>query len=157
MKKIHAVFGALLLAGSVFTTVQPAKADVVVGFSFGGPEVADIFGSPCYGPGPCGYQVYREPVYIDGAWYRGPIYSRWENGRRLYWYHGAWRRDEWRGSRPRNIEWRDWRRSNRQWNDGWRGNRDWHERNDRRDRDRDHRDRDHGRDRDHDRDPGHDR
>src|SRR5258708_35489905 len=38
-----------------------------------------------------------------------------KKGVRLFWYHGAWRRDEWHGLRPTRIVWRDWR-----------GDGDWH-------------------------------
>jgi len=128
MKKItQAGLGAVML-GAVFITAQPASADsITLGFSFGAPDVGEVFGDPCYGPVPCSYPVYYEPVFIDGAWYRGPIYYRWSHGRRLFWYHGGWRHDEWRGRRPHNIEWRDWHQ-HRGWNDGWRGDREWHAR-----------------------------
>src|SRR5258708_4354893 len=50
-----------------------------------------------------------------------------KKGVRLFWYHGAWRRDEWHGLRPTRIVWRDWREHG-DWHDGWRRDRDWHER-----------------------------
>src|SRR5258708_34940342 len=41
---------------------------------------------------------------------------------RLFWYHGAWRRDEWHGLRPTRIVWRDWREDGG-WHDGGRRDR----------------------------------
>ena len=118
---------AALSAMAAFLPTTHASAAVVVGFSFGSGDVAAVIGSPCYGEPVCSYPMYSEPVFIDGAWYRGPIYYRWSGGVRLFWYHGAWRRDEWRGPRPVRIEWRDWREHG-DWHDGWRGDREWHER-----------------------------
>ncbi len=118
---------ALCATAAAFVPTAPASAAVVVGFSFGSGEITSVIGSPCYGEPACSYPMYSEPVFIDGAWYRGPIYYRWTGGVRLFWYHGAWRRDEWRGPRPTRIEWHDWRQHG-DWHDGWRGDRDWHER-----------------------------
>jgi hypothetical protein len=103
---------------------------VTPGFSFGEDEVDSVIGNPCYEEPACDYQLYYEPVYIEGAWYRGPMYYRWYNGVRLFWYHGAWRSDEWIGPRPTRFEWRDWREHG-EWRDGWRGDREWRERTER--------------------------
>src|SRR5262249_29062294 len=97
------------------------------GFSFGEDEVDSVVGSPCYEEPACDYPLYNGPVYIEGAWYRGPMYYRWYGDVRLFWYRGAWRSDEWIGPRPTRFEWRDWREHG-EWRDGWRGNREWHER-----------------------------
>src|SRR4051812_42767658 len=122
-----AALAALCATAAALVATTPARAAVVVGFSFNSGEVGSVIGSPCYGEPVCGYPMYSEPVFIDGAWYRGPIYYRWAGGVRLFWYHGAWRRDEWRGPRPARIEWRGWREHG-DWHDGWRGDREWHER-----------------------------
>jgi hypothetical protein len=111
-----AALGASMLAGAVLATV-PASASVGIEFGFGGPGFA--FGDPCayydyydepppWGlpPDYCDYPVYFEPVFFDGYWYRGPIYYRWTHGRRLFWLHGGWHEDAWRGPRPPSIDWR---------------------------------------------------
>jgi hypothetical protein len=108
--------GALMFAGATFAMSSPASAYVGVEFGFGGPDF--VFGDPCdyydyYDAAPpwglppdyCEYPVYFEPVYFDGSWYRGPIYYRWTHGRRLFWLHGGWHEDAWRGPRPARIDW----------------------------------------------------
>lgn len=115
----RAALGVLLLAGATFGATAPAAAaEVGISFGFGGPGYA--LGDPCdyydYYDGPppwglppdyCDYPVYFEPVYFDGYWYRGPIYYRWNHGRRLFWLHGGWREDGWRGGRPPAINWQN--------------------------------------------------
>jgi hypothetical protein len=118
---------ALCASAAALLPATQANAGVVVGFSFGSGEIGSVIGTPCYGAPVCSYPMYYEPVFVDGAWYRGPIYYRWSGGVRLFWYHGAWRRDEWRGPRPARIEWRDWHQHG-DWRDGWRGDREWHDR-----------------------------
>jgi hypothetical protein len=127
MKLSRVAAMAVLCAAAALVPTSKANAGVVVGFSFGSGDVAAVIGSPCYGAPVCSYPLYYEPVFVDGAWYRGPIYYRWSGGVRLFWYHGTWRRDEWRGPRPARIEWRSWREHG-DWHDGWRGDREWHER-----------------------------
>lgn len=108
--------GALMLAGATFAMTVPASAYVGIEFGFGGPDF--VFGDPCdyydyYDEAPpwglppdyCEYPVFFEPVYFDGTWYRGPIYYRWTHGRRLFWLHGGWHEDGWRGQRPARIDW----------------------------------------------------
>lgn len=110
-----AALSALMLAGAAIFAAAPARADVAVGFSFGG----GYFSDPCdyydyYSEPPpwglppdyCDYPVNFEPVYYGGYWYRGPIYYRWYGGQRLFWLNGGWRHDDWRGSRP-SIRWTD--------------------------------------------------
>lgn len=126
VSRITIIAALTLGAASIMPAIQ-ANAAVVVGFSFGAGDIESVLGNPCYGQRVCGYGIYSEPVFIEGAWYRGPIYYRWVNGVRLFWYHGGWRRDEWRGPRPIRIEWRDWHEHG-DWRDGWRGEREWHER-----------------------------
>ena len=107
------VLSAALLAGAAALIALPASAQSV-GFSFG---YGAPFSDPCayydyYDEAPpwglppdyCDYPVYFEPVFVDGYWYRGPIYYRWEGGERLFWLNGGWRRDQWRGPRPQ-IRW----------------------------------------------------
>ncbi len=120
---------ALMLAGASMLTATSASAQVDVGISFGyGPGFVP-YSDPCayydyydepppWGlpPDYCDYPVYFEPVYWGGNWYRGPIYSRWYGGERLFWLNGGWRRDEWRGSRP-EIRWED--------RGGWGHGHDW--------------------------------
>lgn len=127
LKKI--VTGALFLGAAAIVPATQADAAVALGFSFNSGDVSLVFGSPCYGSPACGYPVYSAPVFIEGEWYQGPIYYRWDHDVRLFWYHGTWRRDEWRGPRPTRIEWRDWRKHGA-WRDDWRGDREWHERHD---------------------------
>lgn len=120
-------FGALMLGGAAIAVAAPAAAHTSVGisFGFGGPDYGPAYG-PAYGyddpcayydyydapppwglpPGYCGYQVYYDPVFWGGSWYRGPIYYRSYGGHRQYWLNGGWRHDEWRGRRPAHIEWR---------------------------------------------------
>ncbi|MDE2133731.1 MAG: hypothetical protein KGM97_08855 [Alphaproteobacteria bacterium] len=120
---------ALMLAGASMLTATPASAQVDVGISFGyGPGFVP-YSDPCayydyydepppWGlpPDYCDYPVYFEPVFWGGEWYRGPIYSRWYGGERLFWLNGGWRHDEWRGSRP-EIRWED--------RGGWGHGRNW--------------------------------
>ena len=123
----RAALSAMLLAGAALFATSPARADVGFGISFG--YDGGYFSDPCayydyYDQAPpwgmppdyCDYPVYFEPVYWGGSWYRGPIYSRWYGGQRLYWLNGGWRRDEWRGARP-SIRWAD--------RGGWHGGRGW--------------------------------
>ena len=111
-----AALGAAMLAAATFATTAPASAYVGIEFGFGGPGFA--FGDPCeyydyydepppWGlpPDYCDYPVYFEPVFFGGYWYRGPIYYRWAHGRRMFWLHGGWREDGWRGPRPPGIDW----------------------------------------------------
>jgi hypothetical protein len=117
MRRIaRAAVGVLMLTGTIFAMTSPASAYVGIEFGFGGPGFA--FGDPCdyydyydapppWGlpPDYCDYPVYFEPVFFDGTWYRGPIYYRWTRGRRMFWLHGGWRADAWRGPRLPSIDW----------------------------------------------------
>ncbi|MBL6853209.1 MAG: hypothetical protein ISS15_00445 [Alphaproteobacteria bacterium] len=46
------------------------------------------------------YPVHYGPVFVDGHWFKGPVYFRGYGWNRQYWVHGSWHRDEWRGPRP---------------------------------------------------------
>lgn len=136
MKKLAKLaVGAVMMAGSALAFSAPAEARVNVGisFGFGFPGYVDV--GPCdyydyYDAAPpwglppdyCSYNIYREPVYWGGSWYRGPIYYRHYHGRPQYWLNGGWRYDEWRGPRPRSVRWDN--------HHGWRD--DWREHHDRR-------------------------
>lgn len=111
--------GALLAAGGMLISAAPAEAGASAGISFGwyGPG-APAFSDPCdyydyYDEAPpwglppdyCEFPVFFGPVYWGGTWYRGPIYYRWDGGRRLYWLNGGWRIDAWRGGPPPAIRW----------------------------------------------------
>jgi hypothetical protein len=111
--------GALMAGSAALAITTPAAARASIGISFG-------FGLPGYASfGPCDYyhyydapppwglppnycddDVYFQPVFWDGEWYRGPIYYRWEDGERVFWLNGRWRRAEWR-HHPYNVEWRE--------------------------------------------------
>ncbi len=83
---------AALLTGAA--AMAPAVATAGVGVTVG-------IGGPVYAPGP-GYspydgQVYYDPIYFGGAWYHGPYRWRVMHGQRVFWVHGGWHRNEWRG------------------------------------------------------------
>lgn len=46
------------------------------------------------------YPVHYGPVFVQGRWFRGPVYFRGDRYGREYWVRGGWHRDEWRGRRP---------------------------------------------------------
>ena len=46
------------------------------------------------------YPVHYGPVFVQGRWYRGPVYFRGDRYGREYWVRGGWHRDEWSGRRP---------------------------------------------------------
>jgi len=139
--------GALLMMGTATAVTAPASAGVGFGVSFGwdGPGYVP-FGDPCayydyydapppWGlpPDYCEYPVYFGPVYWGDMWYRGPIYYRWNNGYRLYWINGGWRRDQWRGGAMPSVRWDDrggFRggvgRGGREGGQGWSGPRGGH-------------------------------
>lgn len=93
---------AAMLAGAALATTAPASAGVSVGVSVGAPGVVVGVGNPCYRPfrfrpAYCGYPVYGQPLYVDGVWYRGPVYVRTVGAERFFWMHNRWERDrrEW--------------------------------------------------------------
>ena len=102
-----------LLLGTAAFFVAPASAGTSVSVSVGPVGIA-VAGSDCddyyeppwgYPPDYCNYEVYDQPVYVGGVWYRGPIYWRYDNGVRVFWVNGAWRRHEWVGPMPRHWRW----------------------------------------------------
>ena len=46
------------------------------------------------------YPVHYGPVFVQGRWFRGPVYFRGDRYGREYWVRGGWHRDEWNGRRP---------------------------------------------------------
>jgi hypothetical protein len=97
MKTIAKIaLAAAMLAGAGLTTTVPASAGVEVGVTVGAPGV--VVGNPCvrpfrFRPAYCGYPVYGQPLFVDGAWYRGPVYVRNVGGARFFWVHNGWVRD----------------------------------------------------------------
>jgi hypothetical protein len=90
--------GALMLAGATLGVAMPANAGVAVGVTVGAPGVAVQVGNPCFRPfrfrpAYCGFPVYGQPLFVDGAWYRGPVYVRTVGGERYFWVHNGWVRD----------------------------------------------------------------
>jgi hypothetical protein len=107
MKKIvKLALGALMLAGTAATVgTAPANAGVSVGIGIGGPGYYGP-GWRCgrwhYNPYRCGYGAYYDPgyyddayydgpVFLDGAWFNGPLRWRWWGGHRQFWWHNGWR------------------------------------------------------------------
>lgn len=97
MKKITKfALGALMLAGTAVGIAQPASAGVSVGIGIGIPGPA--YYGPAYACDPyyndydaygCG-AYYSGPVFIDGAWFNGPLRWRYWGGHREFWNHGGW-------------------------------------------------------------------
>ncbi len=90
--------GALMLAGTTLGVAAPANAGVAVGVTVGAPDVAVRVGNPCFRPhrfrpAYCGYPVYGRPLFVDGVWYRQPVYVRTVGGRQFFWLHNGWVRD----------------------------------------------------------------
>jgi hypothetical protein len=93
------VLGGLMLTAAA-ATAAPANAGVAVGVNIGVPGVAVGYGygNPCYRPyayrpAYCRYPVYGGPLFVNGGWYREPIYYRYEGGARFFWLHNGWVRD----------------------------------------------------------------
>ncbi len=152
MKRFGTIaLAALMLGGAAIAMATPAAAHTDVGISFGfGMPYGDSYG-PCdyydyYDAPPpwgmpsdyCDYDIYDQPVFWGGEWYRGPIYYRMDRGERVYWLNGGWRHDEWRGARPGRIDWDDrgrdhyrggahgWNGGGHDWHGGDHGGHDWH-------------------------------
>jgi hypothetical protein len=90
--------GGLMLAGAMLGLAVPANAGVAVGVTVGTPGVAVRVGNPCFKPyrfrpAYCGYPAYGRPLFVDGAWYREPVYVRTVGGRKYFWLHNGWVRD----------------------------------------------------------------
>jgi hypothetical protein len=90
--------GAAMLASAALGLAVPANAGVTVGVRIGAPVVGVRIGNPCVRPGRfrpeyCGYPVYGEPLFVDGAWVRGPVYVRTVGRDRYFWVRNGWVRD----------------------------------------------------------------
>ena len=46
------------------------------------------------------YPIHYGPIFVQGRWFRGPVYFRGDRYGREYWVRGGWHRDEWNGRRP---------------------------------------------------------
>jgi len=97
----------IAVAASVLALValgaSDATAGVAVGVAVGAPVVKVRFGNPCFRPhrirpAYCAYPLYGRPIFVDGVWYRGPVYVRNVKGIRYLWFRGQWERErlEWR-------------------------------------------------------------
>lgn len=101
MKSLSKLAIGTLLLASATLGAGGASAGVVVGVTVGAPAVH--VGNPCFRPyrfrpAYCGYPVYARPIFVDGVWYRGPIYVRNVGGVHYLWFRGRWERErpEWR-------------------------------------------------------------
>lgn len=100
------VLGALVLAGTAAIFAAPASAGVSFGIAVGPGYYGPPAGAVCnpysryYNPYYCDdYDFYYgPPIWFDGAWYSGPLRSRWYGGHREFWVHDGWRySDRYRG------------------------------------------------------------
>jgi hypothetical protein len=107
-----AALGAMLLGTAVFSATTPAGAAVSVNVQAGPVAVAvagecdDYYAPPWgYPSNYCDYEIWDEPVYVGGVWYRGPIYWRMDNDVRVFWINGRWHRHAWVGPLPVSFAW----------------------------------------------------
>jgi len=103
MNSLSKVALAVTMLGSIGTATGEANAGVALGVTIGTPAVAVHVGNPCFRPfgfrpAYCGHPLYGRPIFVDGIWYRGPIYVRSVHGVRYLWFRGRWERER--------IEWR---------------------------------------------------
>jgi hypothetical protein len=105
------LFGAALAAATFAGALAQASAADVSTSTHVRPRPAVWYGPPgrcasyyyphyrAYGTPwhDCGFPVWYGTLYIDGNWRHGPFYYQVRHGERFYWWHGAWRRSEWRG------------------------------------------------------------
>jgi len=108
---------AATIAGAIaiVPTLASAQIGITVGIGAPGPIIAPVY-APC-GPGygPCGEgynpyegEFYYDPIFFEGSWYHGPYRWRMENGERVFWINGGWRRNEWTGGAyPSSISFRN--------------------------------------------------
>jgi hypothetical protein len=108
LKKV--LIGAAMAAATLAGIAAPASAGVSASIHIG-PRPVVWYGPPgrCAGYSyfaerpygapwrDCGYPVWHGPIFIDGRWRHGPFYYHVRYGERVYWWHGGWRRSEWRG------------------------------------------------------------
>jgi hypothetical protein len=105
------LLGAVLATAAFAGALAQASAADVSASHHVGPRPAVWYGPPgrcagyyyppyrAYGTPwhDCGFPVWYGTLYIDGNWRHGPFYYQVRHGERFYWWHGAWRRSEWRG------------------------------------------------------------
>ncbi|HLY07543.1 MAG TPA: hypothetical protein VKR31_17485 [Rhizomicrobium sp.] len=98
MRSLPKIAFATSMLASLAIGVSDASAGVTVGVAVGAPVVKVRVGDACVQPyrlrpAYCGYPLYGRPVFVDGAWYRGPIYVREVRGVRYLWFRGRWERE----------------------------------------------------------------
>ena len=103
MKSLSKIAIGTAMLASLALGATEANAGVTVGVAVGTPAVAVRVGNPCFRayrfrPAYCAYPRYDRPIFVDGVWYRGPVYMRTVKGERLLWFRGRWERErlEWR-------------------------------------------------------------
>jgi hypothetical protein len=106
MTMVRLVALSAFLAGTALcVATAPASARAAIAVTVArGTQAADCddYYSPPWGyPADyCNYEVWDQPVYADGIWYNGPIYTRADGGVRWFWIRGRWRRHAWTGTLP---------------------------------------------------------
>ncbi|MGH6889603.1 MAG: hypothetical protein ACREHF_10475 [Rhizomicrobium sp.] len=90
--------GGAMLASAALGLAMPASAGVTVGVSVGAPVVGVRVGNPClrpwrFRPAYCGYPVYGQPLFVDGAWVSGSVHVRTVGRARYFWVRNGWVRD----------------------------------------------------------------
>jgi len=103
MKSLSKIALTASVVASLALGASEANAGVTVGVAIGTPVVKVEVGEPCYKPyrfrpAYCAYPRYGRPIFVDGVWYRGPVYVRTLKGARYLWFRGRWERER--------IEWR---------------------------------------------------
>ena len=99
MKSLSKIAVGTAMLASLAMGATEANAGVTVGVAVGAPVVAVRVGNPCFGHRyRCAYPLYGRPIFVDGVWYRGPVYARTIKGERYLWFRGRWERErmEWR-------------------------------------------------------------
>ena|SRR5215469_8501104 len=103
MKSLSKIAFAASMLGTLALGMTDASAGVTVGVAVGTPAVKVRVGDPCFRPyrfrpAYCGHPLYGRPIFVDGVWYRGPVYVREVRGVRYLWFRGRWEREhlEWR-------------------------------------------------------------
>jgi len=95
----------IALGASTFASLALGVSDASAGVavSVGAPVVKVRVGNPCFRsyrfrPAYCAYPQYGRPIFVDGVWYRGPVYVRTAKSVRYLWFRGRWE--------PERLEWR---------------------------------------------------
>jgi hypothetical protein len=98
MKSLSTIAPAASMLASLAVGAGDANAGVAVGVAIGTPVVKIRAAGPCYRPyrfrpAYCAYPLYGHPIFVDGVWYRGPVYVRTVTGVRYLWFRGRWERE----------------------------------------------------------------